>query len=161
MKKIYKSIILLSLFLLTACGYTPLYIAKKENFYISEIQSNNKNNYYYYFKNHLKSYMQSDQVNKKNLKIEIDLSKNKKTISKLTPENRFYLVTKIITTEASIHTNLFRDLYIVLGDGNLNDGWVVKIYLNPLVAWIWIGSFVTFIGGLTSVNLNYKKLKKS
>ena len=86
---------------------------------------------------------------------------NKKIISKLKPENRFYLITKIITTEASIHTNLFRDLYIVLGDGNLNDGWVVKIYFNPLVIWIWIGSFVVFIGGLISVNLNYKKLKKS
>ena len=86
---------------------------------------------------------------------------NKKIISKLKPENRFYLITKIITTEASIHTNLFRDLYIVLGDGNLNDGWVVKIYFNPLVIWIWIGSFVVFIGGLLSVNLNYKKLEKS
>ncbi len=109
MKKIYKSIILLSLFLLTACGYTPLYIAKKENFYISEIQSNNKNNYYYYFKNHLKSYMQGDQVNKKNLKIEIDISKNKKTISKDSKGNPL-----IYSLEISSNVKVLEDENLVL-----------------------------------------------
>lgn len=109
MKKIYKSIILLSLFLLTACGYTPLYIAKKENFYISEIQSNNKNNYYYYFKNNLKSYMQGDQVNKKNLKIKIDLSKNKKTISKDSKGNPL-----IYSLEISSNVKVLEDENLVL-----------------------------------------------
>ncbi len=109
MKKIYKSIILLSLFLLTACGYTPLYIAKKDNFYISDIQSNNKNNYYYYFKNHLKSYMQGDQVNKKNLKIEIDLSKNKKTISKDSKGNPL-----IYSLEISSNVKVLEDENLVL-----------------------------------------------
>ena len=109
MKKIYKSIILFSLRLLTACGYTPLYIAKKENFYISEIQSNNKNNYYYYFKNHLKSYMQGDQVNKKNLKIEIDLSKNKKTISKDSKGNPL-----IYSLEISSNVKVLEDENLVL-----------------------------------------------
>ena len=38
---------------------------------------------------------------------------NKNIITRLNPENRFYPVTGVFTTEASIHTNLFRDLYIV------------------------------------------------
>ena len=85
---------------------------------------------------------------------------NKKNIvTKLKPENRFYPVTQNFTTEASIHTNLFRDLYIVLGEGNLNDGWVVRIYHNPLVMWIWIGALVIFLGGITSINTNLKKIK--
>ena len=42
-----------------------------------------------------------------------DESKN--IITKLKPENRFYPVTNNFTTEVSIHTNLLRDLYIVLG----------------------------------------------
>jgi len=83
---------------------------------------------------------------------------NENIITKLKPENRFYPIENNFTTEASIHTNLFRDLYIVLGDGNLNDGWVVRIYYNPLVIWIWIGAIVIFIGGLVSMNLNLKKL---
>ena len=83
----------------------------------------------------------------------------KKIIAKLKPENRFYPITNNFTTEASIHTNLLRDLYIVLGEGNLNDGWVVKIYYNPLVIWIWIGALVIFLGGITSISNNLKKIK--
>ena len=84
----------------------------------------------------------------------------KSIIAKLNPENRFYPITKIFTTEAAIHTNLLRDLYIVLGDGNLSDGWVVRIYYNPLVIWIWIGAFTVFLGGIVSINSNLNKLKQ-
>jgi len=85
--------------------------------------------------------------------------KNKNFITNLEPENRYYPISNIFTTEASIHTNLSRDLYIVLGEGNLNDGWVVKIYHNPLVIWIWIGSLIIFLGGIVSINNNLKKIK--
>jgi len=85
--------------------------------------------------------------------------KNKKIITKLIPEKRYYPVTNNFTTEASIHTNLLRDLYIVLGDGNMKDGWVVRLYHNPLVVWIWIGSLVIFLGGIISINKNIKKIK--
>ena len=85
----------------------------------------------------------------------------KKTIiTKLKPENRFYPITNNFTTEASIHTNLLRDLYIVLGDGNINDGWVVRIYYNPLVIWIWIGALTIFLGGIVSLTSNLEKLKR-
>jgi len=83
----------------------------------------------------------------------------RKIITKLKPENRFYPIENNFTTEASIHTNLFRDLYIVLGEGNSNDGWVVRIYYNPLVIWIWIGALVIFWGGISSININLRKLK--
>jgi len=85
--------------------------------------------------------------------------KKKNIVTKLKPEKRFYPTTKIITTEASIHTNLLRDLYVVIGEGNLSDGWVVRIYHNPLVIWIWIGSLFIFSGGILSINTNFKKLK--
>ena len=81
-------------------------------------------------------------------------------ITKLKPENRFYPVTNNFTTEASIHTNLLRDLYIVLGEGNINDGWVVRIYYNPLVVWIWIGALTIFIGGIVSMSNNLKIVKR-
>jgi len=76
----------------------------------------------------------------------------------LNPENRFYPITKNFTSEASIHTNLLRDLYIVLGEGNLIDGWVVKIYYNPLVIWIWIGALIVFCGGILSLNKSLRKI---
>ena len=83
----------------------------------------------------------------------------KNIITKLKPQNRFYPITNIFTTEASIHTNLLRDLYVVLGEGNLKDGWVVKFYYNPLVVWIWIGALVIFFGGIISINSNLNKLR--
>ena len=86
--------------------------------------------------------------------------KNKNIIAKLKPENRFYPIRNNFTTEASIHTNLLRDLYIVLGEGNLNDGWVVRIYYNPLVIWIWIGALTIFLGGIVSMHSNLKKLQR-
>ena len=86
--------------------------------------------------------------------------KNKNIITKLQPENRFYPVTNNFTSEVSIHTNLLRDLYMVLGEGNLNDGWIVRIYYNPLVIWIWIGALTIFLGGLISMNSNLKKLQR-
>ena len=83
----------------------------------------------------------------------------KKAIKVLKPENRFYPVTKNSTTEASIHVSILRDLYIVLGDGSKKNGWVVRVYYNPLVSWIWIGAFTIFLGGLISFrkHLNIKR----
>tara|TARA_Y100000590_G_scaffold443196_1_gene572311 strand:- start:3816 stop:5702 length:1887 start_codon:yes stop_codon:yes gene_type:complete len=86
--------------------------------------------------------------------------KKKNIITKLKPENRFYPVTNNFTTEASIYTNLAGDLYIVLGEGNQNEGWVIKIYYNPLVIWIWIGALTIFLGGIVSMKNNIKKLKE-
>jgi len=85
---------------------------------------------------------------------------NKKNmVAILRPENRFYPITNIFTTEASIHTNLLRDLYIVIGEGNKNEGWVVRFYHNPLVIWIWIGTLFIFLGGIISMLNNIKKIK--
>ena len=84
--------------------------------------------------------------------------KNKNIITDLKPENRFYPVTGNFTSEASIHTNILRDLYIVLGEGNFQTGWTVRLYYNPLVIWIWIGALAIFLGGIISLNNNLKKL---
>ena len=83
----------------------------------------------------------------------------KNIVTKLKPENRFYPITNIFTSEVSIHTNLIRDLYIVLGKGNSKDGWTVKIYYNPLVIWIWIGALFVFFGGIISTKNNLKSQK--
>jgi len=86
-------------------------------------------------------------------------NKEKKIIGKLQPENRFYPITGNFTSEASIHTNLFRDLYIVLGEGNINEGWTIRLYYNPLVIWIWIGALTIFLGGILSINKSLKKIE--
>ena len=88
-------------------------------------------------------------------------NQEKKIITILNPENRIYHITNNTTTEVSIHTNLLRDLYIVLGEGNLNDGWIVRIYYNPLVIWIWIGVLIIVMGGLLALNNNLKIIRRN
>ena len=83
-----------------------------------------------------------------------------KVITVLKPQNRIYTITKSTTSEVSIHTNLLRDLYVVLGDGDINEGWVVRIYNNPLVIWIWIGVLIIFSGGLLALKNNLKFLRQ-
>ena len=86
--------------------------------------------------------------------------KKNKIVTVLKPEKRIYPITNQTTTEVSIHTNLLRDLYIVLGEEDIHDGWIVRIYYNPLVIWIWIGALTIFLGGIVSMTSNLKKLKR-
>ena len=59
-------------------------------------------------------------------------------------EIRKFLKKVGITSQKVIENYIIKSL----GEGNLNDGWVVKIYHNPLVIWIWIGALVIFSGGI-------------
>ena len=64
------------------------------------------------------------------------------------PEKRFYNVTKMPMTDSAIDVSPFRDVYIALGEPLDDDSWSVRLYLKPLVRWIWAGGFFIFLGGL-------------
>ena len=49
--------------------------------------------------------------------------------------------------ETAIRTNLLRDFYVTLGEGDASTGWVVRLYLNPLAPWIWLGAAFCALGG--------------
>ena len=44
----------------------------------------------------------------------------------------------------------FKDVYIILGSEN-NDIWSIRVYLNPLVSFIWIGVFVMIFSSIIAV----------
>ncbi len=110
MRNIYKFLILFSVFLLCSCGYTPLYQAQRVNFYIGEIQTNNKNNYYYLFKNYLKTYIQENQSELKEIVIKVNLSKNKKIVSKDSKGNPLVYSLSIISD-----LEIFEDNELIAG----------------------------------------------
>ena len=56
----------------------------------------------------------------------------------------------ITTTDTAIHTNGFRDLYTVLGDERDGQA-VLRLYVNPLAPWIWLGALVMAAGGVLSL----------
>ncbi len=87
----------------------------------------------------------------------MSVTRDGRAVTTLTPEKRMYHTPPQPTTEAAIYTTLFADLYAVLGDPDARTaatdaGWVVRIYHNPLVPWIWLGCVVMVIGGLVSLS---------
>ncbi len=83
---------------------------------------------------------------------QIDLAQNGRAITQLQPEKRVYPVAQMPTTEAAIHYNLARDVYVVIGDPQTNGGWAVRTYIKPMVNWIWIGSALMALGGFLSLS---------
>jgi len=73
------------------------------------------------------------------------------TVTTLFSEKRFFPVEGQTTTEAGIDTTLLRDLYFVLGDRVEEGLFNVRLYINPLVVWIWGGTVMMGIGGLLSL----------
>ena len=94
-------------------------------------------------------------VNGPNFKAErgiFTVTKDGRTIATLEPERRSYSTTRMTTTESAIHTTVFSDLYVALGDPTQNGtAWIVRIYHHPLVPWIWIGGVGMMLGGLVSL----------
>ena len=72
-------------------------------------------------------------------------------VAVLHSEKRFFPVEGMPTTEAGIDTDLWRDLYFVLGDPAEGGGYAVRLYYNPLVVWIWGGATIMALGGLISL----------
>jgi cytochrome c-type biogenesis protein CcmF len=69
------------------------------------------------------------------------------------PEKRFYPVQRMPITDAAIHTNGLADLYAVITEPTGTEGaWVVRLYHNPLVPWIWFGAIIMALGGLVSLS---------
>jgi cytochrome c-type biogenesis protein CcmF len=93
-----------------------------------------------------------------------------RVIAELTPERRWYPVENQATTEAAIHTNGLGDLYAVIGDpegaADRRPGepvaksarWVVRLYVNPLQPWIWLGAVMMAFGGVLSLTDRRQRL---
>ena len=76
------------------------------------------------------------------------------TVTTLFPEKRRYPSTAMPMTEAAIDTNLWRDLYVSLGEplNNPAQEWSMRFYLKPFLSWIWLGVLMMVFGGLLAVS---------
>ena len=60
-------------------------------------------------------------------------------------------------TEAAIHSTLFRDIYIALGEQITSNSWSVRIYHKPLMQFIWLGAILMVISAIFGVLSRNKK----
>jgi cytochrome c-type biogenesis protein CcmF len=68
-------------------------------------------------------------------------------VTQLSPELRVYAASQQPSTIVANHSTLAWDLYVIYAGKDPATGQpVIKAFLNPLVAWIWIGLMVTILG---------------
>lgn len=60
-------------------------------------------------------------------------------------EQRYHLLNKTWTMKPHVLTNMFSDLYMILGKGNLEVGWYLKIIFNPFMAILWMTPFLLLL----------------
>ncbi|HTV90591.1 MAG TPA: heme lyase CcmF/NrfE family subunit [Stellaceae bacterium] len=74
-------------------------------------------------------------------------------IAVMHPYRRFYTSEDGDQTGVAIRTNLLADVYAVIGAPDGKDGgYVLRLYYNPLVPWIWLGAAAMALGGLVSLS---------
>jgi cytochrome c-type biogenesis protein CcmF len=70
----------------------------------------------------------------------------------LHPEKRRYNAQQAVMTEAAIAVGFLGDVYVSLGEP-LEDGrWTVKVWVKPLIDWIWFGCLLMAVGGFTALS---------
>jgi cytochrome c-type biogenesis protein CcmF len=82
----------------------------------------------------------------------LDVYKNGKKITQLAPEKRFYQASQQTSTVVANHSTLQTDLYVIYEGKNPDtDKPIIKVFLNPLMNWIWIGVGIVVLGTLVAL----------
>jgi cytochrome c-type biogenesis protein CcmF len=82
---------------------------------------------------------------------DFDILRKGEIVKQMSSERRFYPVSESQTTEAGIWTSPLGNLYLAIGEQGEKNGWAVRLYYHPLVAWIWGGAIVMALGGAVSL----------
>jgi cytochrome c-type biogenesis protein CcmF len=82
----------------------------------------------------------------------LDVFKGGKKITQLAPERRFYQASQTSSTMVALHSTLASDLYVIYEGRNPDtDKPIIKVFLNPLMNWIWIGVLIVIAGTLVAL----------
>ena len=80
----------------------------------------------------------------------LDVYRNGKYVMQLSPEKRSYFAGtdhEQSSTIVALHSTAQADLYTVYEGENPDTGMpIIKVFLNPLIAWIWIGVVIVVLG---------------
>jgi len=95
-------------------------------------------------------------VNELKIWADVDVFRNGSYIGTLTPMRVHYKSTletnQPPSYEVAIRTSLLRDIYIVLSGFETNENFaVLGVYVNPLVAFLWLGGLVMLLGGIIAI----------
>ena len=77
----------------------------------------------------------------------MDVSRGGKHVTTLRPQQNFHLAQRQQQSEIALRSTLVEDLYVVVNplDPTTGTG-TFRAWVNPLVAWIWLGGVVMALG---------------
>jgi cytochrome c-type biogenesis protein CcmF len=100
----------------------------------------------------MESYSQDDNPNYASTTAILQVYKNGKHIDTMFPERRFYKASQQPQTMVANRSTMLEDLYIVFSGTNQDTGHpILKVFLNPLVWWIWAGAHFLIIGTIIAM----------
>jgi len=89
----------------------------------------------------------SEDAHMSRLAAQVAVLRDGTQIATLFPEKRFYKKPQQPTTEVAMRPTLTEDLYLVLGSFDpASEIATIQAYVNPLVAWLWIGGVIMALG---------------
>src|SRR5579863_5303021 len=98
------------------------------------------------------SYTQDDNPNYGSEWAVMNVFKGGKQIATLNPERRFYKASQQTSTMVANRSTPQEDLYVVYEGQNLDTGRpIIKVHLNPLVMWIWVGVWIIISGTVVAL----------
>lgn len=87
---------------------------------------------------------------------DVTVFKNDKKIATVQPEKHFYgggYDNTQVTTEIGLYSSLKEDIYVILAGWQEDQTATFTLLVNPLIIWIWIGSFFVFTIGIVVIML--------
>jgi len=92
---------------------------------------------------------------------EISITKGDREIGWLYPAREYYYMAQQSVTTPGLRSTLIDDLYIILVDWLpvSSEGATFKVYRNPLVIWLWIGTVVMVIGTMLALWPKHQRVK--
>ena len=83
------------------------------------------------------------------------IKQNNQNIDILHPQLRYYPETNQTTIEADIKHFIFADLYLVMGEKDQQENYLVRIYYKPFMSFIWLGCITIFLGGFIPILIQF------
>jgi cytochrome c-type biogenesis protein CcmF len=93
-----------------------------------------------------------DRVQRENYQAQqghVEVRRDGRLITTLNPQKRFYPKQQMPMTEAAIYAGWTKDIYVSLGEAvNKEGAWAVRIYIKPLIRWMWFGGILMLTGAI-------------
>ena len=81
----------------------------------------------------------------------LTVSRDGKYLTTLLPEKRLYFAQNQPTTEVALRTSPLEDLYVIMAGFEPSKAVTFKVFINPLVFWMWMGGLVVVIGTIIAI----------